>query len=269
MLALIVQTVKKSKWSIVGYALTGALMVWLFVSIWPTIAQRGQELEKLFESYPQELFKAFGIEGQSFLANLEGYLGGEQYSITWQIMLLMLVVSFGGGALAGEIERGTIGILLSQPISRIKLFLGKYLAGVILILIFVWVSILSVVPFAEIYNAEYRLSNNVTMAILGSLFALALFSLTMMLSALFSERSKVTLFSAGLFISMYVINIIAALKENLGDLKYLSLLHYFKYNDALIKNKIDPLSVMVFLGVAVVCTAVGIYWFNRRDIAAS
>lgn len=269
MLALIIQTVKKNRWGILGYTLAAALMVWLLVMVYPSMANQGEELRKAFESYPKEMFEAFGIEMEGFFATVEGYLGGEQYSITWPIILIMLVVSFGGGALAGEIERGTIGILLSQPLSRIKLFLGKYLAGLVVILTYVFASILSVVPFAQIYDVSYRLPNHLTLALLGSLFALAIFGVTMMFSSFFSERGKVTMLSAGLFMLMYFLNVLANLKESLESLKYLSLFHYFDYGKALLENQIEPLSIAVFLGVAVVCTLGGLYWFNHRDIAAS
>jgi len=269
MLALIIQTVKKSKWSIVGYTLAAAVMVWLLVTIYPSISTQGEELRKAFESYPAAIFEAFGIDMEGFFATLEGYLGGEQYSMTWPIILIMLVASFGGGALAGEIERGTIGILLSQPLSRIKLFLGKYLAGLVVILTYVFASILVVVPAAEIYDVSYRFQNHLTLAILGSLFALALFGITMMFSAFFSERGKVTLFSAGLFMLMYFLNVLANLKESLVNLKYLSLFHYFDYGKALLENRIEPLTIAVLLGVGVIGTLVGLVWFNHRDIAAS
>ena len=270
MLALIVQTIKKRKWSIIGYIAASTLLMWMLVAIFPSFAESGQDLAQLFEQYPEELFKAFGVEDmQSILASLEGYVGVENYSIMWPIILIIMVVAYGGSALAGEIEGGTIGILLSQPISRIKLFLGKYIAGITGILIFVLASILSIVPFAILYSVDYSLQNNLTLALLGSGFALALFSITMMFSSFFSERGKVTLLSAGLFMLMYFLNILATLQESLANLKYFSLFHYFDYNSALLRNEIDTKSIAVFLGVSLVCTGIGLFWFNRRDIAAS
>jgi hypothetical protein len=98
---------------------------------------------------------------------------------------------------------------------------------------------------------------------------LALFGVTMMFSALFSERGRVTLFSAGMFLLMYFINVLANLKEGLADLKYFSLFHYFDYGKALLENRIEPISIAVFLGVGLVGTLVGLVVFHRRDIAAS
>ncbi|NIT03601.1 ABC transporter permease subunit [Candidatus Saccharibacteria bacterium] len=270
MLALILQTIKKSKWSIVGYTLGAALLVWLLVALFPSFStQAANFTETLVEFYPEEFLKAFNIEIGSFLGSIEGFLSGEHYSLMWPLLLIILAISFGGGALAGEIDHGTIEVLLSQPISRTKLFLGKYLAGAVIILTFVFASALSVVPFAEIYNVDYQLQNHLTLAVLGACFGFALLGITMMFSSFFSDRGKVTLVSAVLMLAMYFVNVVAALKENLADLKYLSFFHYFESNTPLLRNDLELESVAVFLGVGLVCTIVGLIWFNRRDIAIS
>jgi len=270
MLTLITQTIKKSKGSIIGYTLGAALMVWLLVAIFPSFAGRAGDFTQTFsEIYPEELLKAFNIEIGSFLNSIEGFLGGENYSFMWPLIMVILVISFGGGALAGEIDHGTIEVLLSQPLSRTKLFLGKYIAGAIVILTFVFASVLSVVPFAEIYNIGYQLQNHLAMGVLGALFAFALFGITMMLSSFFSDRGKVTLVSSVLLIGMYFANVLAALKESLADLKYLSFFYYFDYNDPLLRNEIDLQSAAVFLGVGLAGAVIGLIWFNRRDIAIS
>jgi len=269
MLALILQTIKKMRGSILGYTIAAAFLIWMFVSVYPSFSAQQEQLIKVFENYPPQLSKAFGIEAQTFLASFEGFLSGEDYSFMWPIILIIMVVSFGSAALAGEIDKGTIGILLSQPISRVKLFLGKYLAGALGITAFVFASVFSAIPFALLYGVDYRLQNYLTLAVLGTLFALALLSITMLFSSFSSERGRVTLISAGLFMGMYFLKILSALKENLAGLKYFSLFHYFDSTRALLKNEIGLESVAVFLGVILLGTLGGIYWFNRRDIAAS
>ena len=66
---------------------------------------------------------------------------------------------------------------------------------------------------------------------------------------------------------MYVLNIIAAIRESLADLKYASFFYYFNPSLALIYNKIDDYSYVVFLSVIVVFTILGAIIFSKRDIA--
>ncbi len=268
-MTLILQTLKKNRGTILGYTIASVILIWMFVAIFPSFAGQAEEMTKAFENYPEAMLKALNIEMQSFLTSLDGFLAGENYSIMWPIILIILVIAFASSAIAGEVERGTIEILLAQPISRIKLFLGKYLAGAAIIFIFVFASIFSVVPFAALYDVDIVLENHIVFSMLGACFALALYSVAMMLSSIFSERGKVASLSGGLLMSMYFLNIFAAFKESLDSLKYLSLFHYFDFNTALLKGELDPQSIAVFLGVSLVCTLIGLFWFNRRDITTA
>ncbi|MBU1118814.1 ABC transporter permease [Patescibacteria group bacterium] len=266
MFTIIWRTILDRKVSVIAYSLAGILFMWMFVGLYPSIKENTAEFDELLKAYPQELIKAFGIEELSF-DTLERFLAVEQYSITWPLMAVFMVVSFAGMALAREIEKGTAEILLSRPVSRLTIFFSKYIAGIKAFAIFTIVSIFSVVPLAEMYNIDYSLENQAKTALLGFLFGLAIFSFSYMLSAMFSERSKAYMISGGVLILMYVLKIMSSLEDNLENLKYASFFHYFDANKTLIYGEIDTTSVLVFLGVTVVCTVIGAIWFNKRDIA--
>jgi ABC-2 type transport system permease protein len=183
-------------------------------------------------------------------------------------MVIIFVIAYGGAQIAGEIEKGTIETILAQPISRLKIFLGKYLAGVASIVAFCAVSIFAVIPLATLHGVDYRLENFWTMSILGFLFALAIFSLSMLATSIFSEKGKSNFAVGGIIIVMYVINVVSTFKESLEDLRYLSFFYYYDHSSAILHNKIDSLAIWVFLGVSVVATILGALWFMRRDIAA-
>jgi ABC-type transport system involved in multi-copper enzyme maturation permease subunit len=129
------------------------------------------------------------------------------------------------------------------------------------------VSVFSVIPLAEIYNVDYVIDNHLKIFILSFLFGWAIFSVSLMFSAMFSEKGRTYAASGGLLLLMYVLNLMASLKDNLENLKYGSFFYYYDFNKALIENNIEMLSILVFVGVTVVCTVVGAIWFNKRDIA--
>lgn len=268
MLALIWRTIKNRKNSLIAYSIGAVIFMWMFVLIYPLFAESQVDFDKLLQAYPPEIFDAFGMDLADFtLTNFESFVGVEYFSIMWPILVIIFVISFGGAQIAGEIEKGTIEIILAQPISRLKIFFGKYLAGVASIVAFCFVSIFSVVPLAELYGVEYRLQNYWTVSILGFLFALAIFSLSMLATSIFSEKGKSNFTVGGIIAFMYIINIISGFKESIEDLKYLSFFHYFDYSPAILENKIDSLTVWVFFGVSVVATALAAFWFMRRDIS--
>ncbi len=268
MLTLIKRTIKDQRKTLLAYIVIGVVLLWMFVAFFPTIAEGAEQFSELMANYPEAFLKAFGVDKNMMIfSRLESFLAVEHYSLMWPLLLIALLISFGSTAIAGEIEKGTIEILLSQPLSRFKVFWGKYLAGLLLLFIFTLFTVFAAVPLAQIYNIDVSFKNSLTMAVLGGLFGLTILSLTMMFSSFFSERGKVASLTGGILLMMYALNIAAALKENLENLKYLSFFHYYDYNAALIEGKIEPLTIGVFLGVSLVCLLPGLFRFQKRDLA--
>jgi ABC-2 type transport system permease protein len=266
MLAIFWQTIRRKKISLLVYCLAGILFLWMFVAFFPSIQEEAEKFEEVFKSYPEEFMKALNIEELKF-DQLEKFLTVEQFSIIWPIMVIFMIVAVAGAALSREVEKGTIEILLSRPVSRLKIFFARYLAGLFILLIFTVFSIFAVVPLAKLHDVDYVFKNYITIAVLGFLFGWAVFSMALMFSAIFSERSKVYMVSGSILFIMYALNVAASLRENLEELKYLSFFYYYDYSQALIHNTLENTSLLVFGGTVVVCTIIGAVWFNRRDVA--
>lgn len=259
------QTIKDKKWSLLIYSLAVILFLWMYIALFPTFKDQMSNLEAYMKSLPESIMKAFGFELQAF-RTLEGFLASEQFSLIWPIMLIALVTSCSSTYLGGEIEKKTIGILLSQPVSRIKIFFGKYLAGVSYLIIFTAVSIFSIFPLAQIYSIGYNTERFYKLCLVSFLFGLALFSLSMFFSAIFSEKNKPIFISVSLLILMYFLNIISGLKENLDKLKYFSFFYYYQPPQILNHNNIDKWTWWVFGGTIIITIILGLIWFNKRDI---
>lgn len=266
MWAVFWRIIKDRKIILLVYCLANIGLIWLYIGLFPSIKEQSVNLEQLVKSYPETLLKAFNFDINSF-TTIEGFLAGEQFSFVWPIMLIFMLVGFSGSAIAGEIEKGTVEVLLSQPISRVKLFFGRYFAGLMMLALFVILSIFPALPIISAYDISYKLDHFLTLAILCFLFGWAILSIGMMFSSIFSDKGKVFFMTGGLLVVMYVLNIVAVLKDNLANLKYLSFFYYFNHSAALIYDKIDNLAYWVFLGTALVCTLIGAIWFSKRDIA--
>lgn len=262
---LILKMFKDRRTSLLVYAIAGIGFLEMYVAIYPSIFKQAARFNELFASYPQEFLKAFGIDRLD-MSTLENYIAMEHFSLIWPLMLVIFMISIAGGALAGEIERGTIELLLARPISRLKLFIGRYLYGFIALVIFILATVFAIIPLAEIHKVTYNADRYLIISILGLLFGLAVFSLSLLVSALFSERGRVSMILGGSLVLMYVLNVVASLKENLSDLKYLSFFHYFDAQSALTKGELNLTSVWVFAGIIIVSTIIGAMVWKRRDV---
>ncbi|MDD5040061.1 MAG: ABC transporter permease subunit [Patescibacteria group bacterium] len=263
---LILRYLKDRRVSTIVYCIATIALLWMYIAMYPTIQQQSATFTEAFKNYPEAVMKAMGIEMMDF-SHLENFLAMEQFSIVWPIMVIFLVTAFASNALSREVEKGTMEIVLSRPVSRLKLFMSRYIAGIAVLIIFTLASTLMVAPLAAIHNLDYQFGNYLKTALVGFLFAWAVFSFAMLFSAIFSEKSKVAMVAGGTFIGMYVLKIVASLIERFEWLKYVSFFHYFDANETLIRGNVEVLPIVIFAVVALVCTVIGVVLFQKRDIA--
>lgn len=266
---IIWRTIKDRKISLITYIIVSILIVVMYVAIFPIFQEQSKSFTEILKAYPESLWKALGSSSSSLqmMSDIQAFLSLEAYGMFWVVVLCFMFIGIAGGALAAEIEKGTMEILLSLPIARLKLFFSKYLMGVLALIVFVIVSVFSAIPIAAAFGIPTIPQNYLTMALAGFMLGLAIFSIAMMFSAIFSEKSKVFFMTGGLIILMYLANVVSALITQLENLKYFSFFHYYNAADALVHNNIDLWAYPVFLGTIIVCTAIGAYVFEKRDIA--
>jgi len=268
MLAIILRTIKDKQKSLIIYIIAGMLFMLMYVTLFPSMQQSFDELAKtMLKQMPEGFLKAFGVDVSTF-GTFEGFIASEYFSFIWPLVAILIGVSFAGSSLAGEIEKGTMEILLAQPISRIKLFFSKYLAGLFNILAYILITVLAIFPTAALLDISFKSENFIKLLGLGSLFGLAVYSIAIFFSVIFNEKGKAYFAASGVLLSMYVLNIISALKENLDKLKYISFFHYYNPSKLLVHGQIIDYSVYVFLGTAIVLLPISIFYFQKKDISA-
>lgn len=268
MYTIIVRYLKDKKASIIAYSVAEVLFVTMYVSLFPALQKQSEQLQQLLSTYPKELYSVFQVQDFNF-STLEKFLGLEQFSFMWPILAIILVTSLAGNALANEINKGTIANILAKPVSRMKLYTARYIAGLKAYGIFLVISIFCPIPIAAIFHVDFVARAYVVLAALCALFGVAIYSIAFMFSALFSDKSKVYMLTGGLMFLMYVLNVLASLKESINNLRYASFFYYFDFHTALDQHYIRWSSVIVFILVIIVTTTIGALIFKKRDIATS
>ncbi len=266
MAAIFWQTIKDRKISIIVYCVAGIAFLWMYIAMFPSIKEQAGQFTELLKNYPDAFLKAFGIEDLSF-DTIEKFLSVEHFSIVWPILALFMGVSFAGNNLAAEVERGTAELVLARSVSRVNIFFGKYVAGLTALAVFTVCSVLAIVPLAHLHSVSYVGEHFLLVAIVGFLFAWASYSVVMLFSAMFSERSKAYMFGGGLLVVMYVLKLVSSLREQFQDVQWASFFHYYDYHAALVNGTVSLATILVFSGVIIGCTTLGVWWWQRRDIA--
>ena len=270
MFSIILRSLKDKRFQLLIITASALSFLEMYIALFPTLQKQAESMSKLLKDYPDSMLKAFNIDKSSLTFEKVGqYLAMEQFSFVWPILVIVLAVGFANYAFAGEKERGTIELLLSQPISRAKLFVSRYLTGIIGIFLFSIVSILAILPLAKIHNISVQTKGVVMLLAISMLFAWAVYGLAFLASVIFSEKSKATFFVGGVLILSYVLNIVANLKESLHLLKYFSVFYYYNPTQAIDKINFLNGALPVFMAIIIVTFCIAIYWFKRQDITNS
>ncbi len=236
--------------------------------------------ETYLEFSLQNLKEAFSFQGEL----LNGYLATYIILITLYVHIPFLVTLVTGDLLAGEAASGTFRMILTRPVSRVKLILAKFTAGIIYTsLLIAWMAVLSITmgvlvmgtgDLVVIKNTIFIFAENDVLWRLVCAFAYGLVAmwtvaaLSTMLSA-FADNSigpimlTMTIIIAFIIISAIDLSIFRVVKPFLFT-NYLGSWKLF-FEDPVDYNKIlNSIWVLLFhIGIFLSAT---IITFRRKDI---
>jgi ABC-type transport system involved in multi-copper enzyme maturation permease subunit len=247
--------------NIIIFCIIVAFLAILYTAIYPSLQHQATQLINSIGN----VYKDVGVVGKVSFSTLQSYMALEMFAITWPILVTVFAASLSGAALSGEIEKGTLGMLLALPLKRTTIYFGKYLTGIISIAIFVITTITPIILIAKIGHMDLQFTHFATTALLCFLFGTAVYSLALFFSALFNEKTHLYGLIGSIIFLMYVINAVAALKSSLVGLRYVSFFHYFNANGSLVSNHISNSSYLIFISVSVFSTLMGTLILKYRD----
>lgn len=242
-----------------GLAVYSALMLALF----PTVRDN-QSIKELLGTYPKAFRSMFSV---SDFTTGTGYLRGEIFSVTAPLLIVILAVLWGSDATAGEEERGTIDILLANPVSRRRVVAEKWaalVAGIGLVSA-VFLAVLAVGgPLVQLQvGLVYLLAVVISTALLAALFG----TLALTISAATGRRGLARGVTAVLVVAAYLVSSLADLVSWFGTIRPFSPWYHALGVDPLTRGFSWHPLVLVGLTAALVVASVVI--FERRDLAVS
>jgi ABC-2 type transport system permease protein len=237
----------------------------LIVSVYPTV-HSNPGLNKLAKDYPEALqaFIAFG--GAVDYSTAAGYLGIELFSLMVPLLLLVAAIGTGAGTIAGEEERGTLELLLANPVSRTKVVLEKTVAlavevaglGVVL-----WLALCVGARAADMDISAGHLAAATLSAVL---LALAYGAIAILLGAATGRRALAIGVTAAAAVAAYLVNGLAPLVHALEVPQKFSPFYHYAAGDPL-RHGISLSHLAVLVAIAVVAAALAPRLFSRRDLA--
>jgi ABC-2 type transport system permease protein len=269
------------------------------------VADRARLNPKLFE---EVLFRGPGKVSQAVLGgadlqfqNPNDFLAVGMLHPVVLLLSCIWAVGRAAGAVAGEIDRGTMELLMSQPVPRNRLILAHLVVDCLVIpalcLSFfagTQFGLWAVGPFKPDYSAVEALNKQIPFPIpipeepeempvnglrefpaLANLAALmfALSGLTMAVSALGRSRWKVTGYAVLVAVVMFIANVLGQLWDAAAFLRPFTVFYYYQPQKIMLHNSWTadggavPV-VAVLLAVGAVGYLVALRVFTRRDLPA-
>lgn len=231
-------------------------------ALYPTVRDNPQ-LAHLEESYPPALRSLFAL---SDLTSAVGYVRAEVFSLTGPLLVVALTVLWGSDLVAGEEERGTIDLLLANPVSRRRVLLEKWAslaAGTALASAGLGAGLgVGVAAFGLRIAAGPLVAAVVATGLLGLLYG----SLALALGAATGRRGLARGVSVLLAVAAYLASGLADLVGWLGPARAASPWYHALGVDPLASG-FEPWHLLVLAGMAVAVLALAIVGFERRDLA--
>ena len=261
MLAEYLNQLRKMRGSILGWTIALFAYCLMIASMFSTIEAMGQEMEQLLASYPPE-FMAFFPDIQNFASPI-GF-----FDTYFNSMMHFIIGIFAAGAaarlLVREEEDGTLDLVISYPISRSKLFSGRFLAfttSLLIILLGCWIG--WAIPAKRVgLDLAYV---DLLLALLPLFAILILFGgLALLFSLVLPSSRLASGLSAGLLVGNFLLVGLSELNEDLRPIFDLTPLKF--YQGAQIIN--DPNWTWFFglIGAAMLLVIGAWRIFLRRDI---
>jgi len=203
--------------------------------------------------------EAFGITD---LADPANYMQSQVFGFV-PLALAFFTIMVLAGAIAGAEERGTIDVLLGNPLPRWQLVVGSFAAAAISLLAIC--ALVGVLTWGTAVLVDVELSlRQVADAVLNMWPICLLFgALALLCSALFHRRGLAIAIPAFLLFGMYLLDTIGRASDDLEDLRPFSVFYYY---GSAIEHGIDWAHFGGITLVALALVLLAVLVFRRRDI---
>jgi ABC-2 type transport system permease protein len=262
--SLFLKTLRDQRWALLGWA-AGLVLLSLYLAYIYPFVNRAAEMMKVLEKLPPVIKNLVGKN--QFMATPEGFFNLQPFSILLPLLFIVFAVARGSDATSGEEERGTLDLLLANPLPRRRLVLEKSLAhGAALFILSVvfWAAMALCTRMFGIRLHPLRLA-----AVILScwLLGLVFYALSLACGCWRGKKRSAIGVSGGLAVVTFLINAYAPMVESLRPYRILSPFYFYNGNNVL-GNGLILSHALGLAGLAIIFFWVAILAFNRRNLSS-
>lgn len=239
-------------------------MVGVQLSVYPTVRSSAAGLSTFLDNYPEALKQIFRMEDYTSGA---GFLSTELFSMMLPLIFISIGASWGANASAQEEERRTADILLTLPISRVRILTIKIITAVLSQVLLAAVTVLSLVIGIRFVDLSLGTSKIVAGALTGALLGILFNAVATFMGAAWGKRSIALGGAIGLAIAGFLFFSLAPLVDTFDRITPINPFQWTLGSRPLFDG-VDVGYTVLSVVVSSVLYAASLVVFKRRDIQA-
>lgn len=246
--------------SAIGYALGMAVYVLAIVALYP--AFKDDASLNQFTEGNSTVAALFGATGS--LTSPAGWLNANIYSNFLPLVVLLLAIGYGASAIAGQDEDGTLGLIVTLPLSRRWILAQKTMALVAVAVPAGLATILVVLAgrgFGLSLGTGHLIGATAGAVLLGIDFG----ALALLAGALCGSRAAALGVTSSLAAASYLISSLAPVTHWVHPLRFASLF-YWAVGNAQLRTGLSATSAVVLIGFAIATLCAADRAFGRQDV---
>ena len=264
--------VRLARTGFVAWAIAIALYAVLIVYLYPSMRDAFPFLEYI-EAIPEQMKAAIGISEKEAIEM--AFPGGvwdfrawmnTEYLSWWPLLVGVYAVVYCGGLVSREVERGTLDLLLSQPLRRATFLLSKFSAFATLVIGIGLVSFAVLAVGSLGIDAELGYWYLALAHVVAVLFVLAIAAYSTLASCLLLDPGKSMAVSGVVTAFIYFLYILAPSLKAATWLQKGSLFYYYEPLYTLYRGTVNWAGIGVYLGVMLASLLLSVVVFQRKDI---
>ena len=225
-------------------------------------------IQAILQQLPEQarLFMA-----QAFLTQLLSIQGAAAFMFNHPVVLILIAVNamlIPSRHLAGEIESGTLELLLALPLRRGQFVLRLWASGASLLLAIIfaaWAGCFTGVALLDNLTGNFVFSM-LKVGINLWLLSVVIMTYTLLLSTFAREAGKASLYAAAMTLVLYLLNFLSQFWQALAVTRPINIFTYYQPQKLALGLGHFAAHAAVLAAVIAVSLAIGLWQFQRRDI---
>lgn len=227
-------------------------------------SESGVDINSMLEGYPEGIMKAFGISSVD-ITTVDGFY--TVFFLYFMLLAAIHAVMFGAVIVSKEERDHSADFLFSKPVKRLKVIVSKFIAGVINILVFNLVTLITSVVMIGQNNGGDGLLGQVTLLMIA-LFFIQLFFLTLgfLLGAILKTTKLATSAATGIVLGTFFLSILSDLSDKVTFLKYFTPFKAYNSVTVMFDQQMALPSTLVLITCSGIFIVLAYQRFYARDL---